>query len=134
MEPTLVRIGVMDSRRPQAVVTVPVRHLRGWERLRRALARVLAITGTGLVVGNIALLVVPFPHVHLCLFPVALILGPIIGVAAWRDRALLGPGAIGCPRCGDSTAVPAQLAGWPARFNCDHCHIMVELNPAIPRR
>jgi hypothetical protein len=130
MEPTLVRIGVMDSRRPQVVVSVAARHLRTWDRLRRALGRTAAVTGVGLLLGNVALVVVPVPHVHLCLFPISLILGPIVGVAAWRDRVLLAASALACPRCGGVADVPADLPGWPARFNCEHCGIMVELNLA----
>jgi hypothetical protein len=122
----------MDSRRPQEVVEVPARHLGPLQRVSRGLKRMLSITGLGLLVGNVLLLMLPFPHVHLCLLPVALIIGPIIGVAAWRDRVLLAPGVIACPRCGGDVDVPAELPGWPARLNCERCGIMVELTAALP--
>ncbi|MEW5737669.1 MAG: hypothetical protein AB1938_02020 [Myxococcota bacterium] len=130
MEPTWVRIGVMDSRRPQAVATVPARPLGQFERIRRGLMRMLLVSGVLLLVGNVGLVMVPIPHVHLCLFPLAFILGPIVGVAAWRDRAVLGQGAIACPRCGAEVALPAELPGWPARVTCERCAIMVEINLA----
>lgn len=133
LQPTLVRIGVMDSRRPQVVASVPARHLGAAARLWRGLRRTLLVTGTGFLVGNVALVMVPIPHVHLCLLPLSFVFGPIFGAFAWRDRALLGAAAVDCPRCGQQATVPERLAGWPARFNCQHCHIMVELNPARPR-
>jgi hypothetical protein len=125
-----VRVGMMDSRRPESVVIVPARRLRFFERLWRATGRFFGITGTGLVVGNMLLLMLPFPHLHLCLFPVALVLGPLIAFVTWRDRVLLAPALIPCPHCHHGAMVPAQLAGWPARFNCEHCGIRVELKPA----
>ncbi|MEW6434242.1 MAG: hypothetical protein AB1730_22300 [Myxococcota bacterium] len=134
MEPTLVRIGVMDSRRPQEVVSLPVRHLRQLERVGRGLKRMLSITGIGLLVANVFLLVIPLPHIHLCLLPIALTAGPIIGVAAWRQRVLLAAGPIACPRCDAPVLLPAELPGWPARLNCESCAAMVELNPATPAR
>lgn len=132
MEPTLVRIGVMDSRRPQEVVALPARHLHPLERLARGLKRMVTIVGVGLLVGNFLLVVIPFPAVHLCLIPVALIVGPIFGVATWKDRVLLAAQSIECPRCGGAAEVPAELPGWPARFNCERCAIMVEINAAAP--
>src|SRR5581483_8188101 len=130
MEPTPVRVGMMDSRRPEAVVTLPVRQLRLGERVWRAAKRLLGITGIGLLVGNVVLLMLPFPHVHLCLFPVVLILGPLIAFFAWRDRVVLGGATVPCPHCHRDIAVPDALYGWPARFNCQECGIRVELNAA----
>jgi hypothetical protein len=128
MELTPVRIGMMDSRRPEGVATIGVRQLRATERLWRAAKRLIGITGIGLLVGNIALLMLPFPHLHLCLFPVALILGPVIAFFAWRDSVVLGSGAVPCPHCHRDITVPRELYGWPARFNCLECGIRVELN------
>jgi hypothetical protein len=130
LQPTLVRIGVMDSRKPQAIITLPARHLRGFERLRRAAWRLLVVSGLGLVVGNVAVLIFPLPHVHFCLVPISLVIGPIAGVVAWRDSALLASTEVHCPRCGELATVPSGLAGWPARFSCLHCSAMVELNLA----
>ncbi len=123
----------MDSRKPQAIITLAARHLRRFERLRRATWRFVVISGAGLVVGNVAVLIFPVPHVHFCLFPISLVIGPIAGVVTWRDRALLASTDVPCPRCGEPATVPAGLAGWPARFNCLHCSAMVELNLAQRR-
>jgi hypothetical protein len=133
LQPTLVRIGVMDSRKPQAIITLAARHLRLVERFRRAAWRLLVVSGVGLVVGNVAVLIFPLPHVHFCLVPISLIIGPIAGVVAWRDRALLASTDVHCPRCSELARVPPGLAGWPARFNCMHCSAMVELNLAQGR-
>lgn len=122
----------MDSRRPQQVAALSARHLRQRERVLRGLKRMVTIVGIGLLVGNFLLVVIPFPAVHFCLIPVALIVGPIIGVATWKDRVLLPAQSIECPRCGGAADVPAELPGWPARFNCEHCAIMVEINVAHP--
>lgn len=128
--PTAVRIGTMDLRRPERVATLPARQLGGAERVWRGSRRLLAVSGGLLLLGNFMLLLVPVPHVHLCLFPLALILGPVLGWFAWRDRAVLAAAPLPCPRCHETIVVPDRLAGWPARFNCERCGIMVELNPA----
>jgi hypothetical protein len=120
----------MDSRRPGVVATLPARHLRFGERLKRALLRTFAVTGIGLLVSNFALLIMPVPHLHLCSIPLVLILGPLVGAVTFRDSALLGASDLPCPRCSVMVQVPAELPGWPARFNCIHCGIMVELNEA----
>jgi hypothetical protein len=129
VEPTFVRIGMMDSRRPQQVLTLPARQLRLLERLWRATRRVFGVTGLLLLLGNVALLMAPFPHLHLCLFPIALVLGPLLGWFAWRDRVVLAESRLPCPRCHHTLVVPEGTRGWPARFNCEQCGIMVELNP-----
>jgi hypothetical protein len=128
--PTPVRIGLMDQRRPEAVTTLPVRHLRWFERLWRATRRGFGVMGLLLLVGNFALLIFPVPHLHLCLFPIAFVLGPVLGIFSWRDRVLLPKAALPCPRCRDTVSVPDELGGWPARFNCSQCGIMIELNHA----
>ncbi len=66
MEPTSVRIGMMDSTRPGLVVLLPARHLGPWERFRRAFGRLIAVSGIALIISNFMLLIVPAPHVHLC--------------------------------------------------------------------
>jgi hypothetical protein len=129
-EPTQVRVGVMDwSPRPEQVLTVNARRLRPLERIWRAARRTLGVSGVLLIAGNVALMMAPFPHIHLCLFPLALVLGPVLGFVAWRDRAVLSAGELPCPRCHAPVAMPDGLAGWPARFNCERCGIRVELNP-----
>jgi hypothetical protein len=120
----------MDRRRPEIVVTLPAQHLTRRQRLWRAGGRLFGISGVLLVVGNILLFTFPVPHVHLCLFPLAMILGPVIGFVAWRDRVLLAEATLPCPRCHEDSKIPAGLSGWPARFNCERCGIMVELNQA----
>ena len=67
----------------------------------------------------------PFPHLRLCLFPLALVLGPLIAFFTWRDRVLLASATVPCPHCHHGAIVPQQLGGWPARFNCEHCGIRV---------
>ena len=131
MEPTHVRVGMMDaSKRPEMVVTVPARKLPLPERAWRAARRVLGVSGVLLLVGNVLLLMLPFPHLHLCLFPMAFVLGPLLGFFAWRDRVVLAASELPCPHCHEAVKVPEGLSGWPARFNCERCGIMVELNPA----
>ena len=130
MEPTHVRIGMMDSRRPQEVTVLPAHYLTVRERLTRAVKRFLLVSGGGLVLGNVGLFMFPFPHLHLCLFPFALIFGPLIAWFGWAGRVELGASELPCPRCHGTVEVPAGLVGWPARFNCVRCAIMIELTPA----
>ncbi len=120
----------MDIRRPEMVVTVPARKLPLGERVWRGSRRVLGVSGVLLLIGNVMLLMLPVPHLHLCLFPLALILGPVLGWFAWRDSVVLAKAELPCPMCHATVAVPEGLGGWPARFNCVHCGVMVELNPA----
>lgn len=115
---------------PEPVITVPARHLGLFERGWRAAGRLLGVSGVLLFLGNLGLLMIPVPHLHLCLFPLAFILGPIIGYVAWRDRVVLAKSELPCPRCHGAVTVPAGLSGWPARFNCERCGIMVELKAA----
>lgn len=129
-QPTPVRIGMMDSQKPQVVRTLPVRHLSGLERLWRASRKGLGWMTLLLVFGNLAFLIVPLPHFHLCLFPIAFVVGPVLAAFAWRDRVLIAKLELPCPRCSEPVTAPENLGGWPARFNCHRCGIMVELNPA----
>lgn len=131
-QPTQVRIGVMESRRPQEVRTLSVRHLRWFERLGRAGRRGLGLMTMLLVLGNLAFLFIPVPHLHLCLFPIAFVAGPVWAAFTWRDRVLITEARLTCPRCREEVACPGELGGWPARFNCLRCGIMVELNEAEP--
>lgn len=131
MEPTPVRVSLMESRRPGLVVTLPALHLGVLQRLGRTLKRLLVVTGCSLLALNVTILALPFPTVHLCTVPVALILGPLAAVFTWQARALLGGGAVPCPHCSASVAVPEQLPGWPARMNCQACGVRVELTPAL---
>lgn len=115
---------------PEVVATVPARHLGRAERIWRATGRLFGVSGALLFFANLGLLMIPVPHLHLCLFPLAFILGPIIGFVAWRDRVVLERAELPCPRCRDAVTVPEGVAGWPARFNCERCGIMVELKAA----
>jgi len=130
LSPFSVRIGTMDLRRPEMVATVPARTLHAGERVWRASKRLFGVSGGLLLLGNVLLLMVPVPHVHLCLFPLAFILGPVLGFFAWRDRVVLGAATLPCPKCHEPVVIPDGLTGWPARFNCERCGIRVELNPA----
>lgn len=130
MEPTAVRIGMMDSTRPGLVVTLPARHLGRWARLRRALSRLIIVSSIALLVSNFMLLIVPAPHLHLCSLPLAIIVGPLVAFLAWRQQVLLAATEIACARCGKPVSVPQDHPGWPARMNCLHCGIMVELTRA----
>lgn len=130
-EPTQVRVGTMDAPpRPEIIATLSARHLAPAERFKRAALRVFGVSGILLLVGNILLVTFPVPHLHLCLFPIALILGPVLGWFAMRERVVLEGGPLQCPRCHEEAVVPKDLSGWPARFNCERCGIMVELNSA----
>jgi hypothetical protein len=122
---------MMDSQRgPEQVLTVPAHRLGFIERVWRACKKTFGVTGSLLLLGNVLLILMPIPHVHLCLFPLAFVLGPLLGYFAWRDRVVLAATALPCPHCHRTVTVPEGLSGWPARFNCDACGIMVELNPA----
>jgi len=129
-EPTAVRVSVMDSRRPALVVVLPAAHLGVVRRAWRTLGRLLLVTGGSLLALNLAILAVPFPTIHLCTVPLAVMAGPVAAWWAWRTRALLGAAQVHCPRCGEGVAVPERLPGWPARVGCAACGILVELNPA----
>lgn len=123
MQPTPVHVGVMDSQRPGLVVMLPVAPLSSAARMVRGLLRMALVSGIGLVVLLIPLL-------HACGAVVAVLAGPIAGFFAWRQAALIGAGEVACPRCTQPLAMPAKLAGWPARTHCQKCGAMVELNPA----
>jgi hypothetical protein len=118
------------SPRPEMVLTLPARHLGLRERVWRGALRVFGVTGIMLIVGNVLLIALPIPHVHLCIFPLAFILGPLVGFLAWRNRVVLAPTSLPCPRCRQAAQIPSELTGWPAHFNCEQCGIMVELNAA----
>lgn len=120
--------------RPSEVITLPARHLKIGERIWRASKRLFGVSGLLLLVGNLALLFFPVPHVHLCLFPIALVLGPVLAWFAGRERVVFAASDFPCPRCHDTAHLPEGLSGWPARFNCLHCGIMVELNPVTAAR
>lgn len=127
MEPTPVRVGVMDSQKPGLVVMLPVEPLSPQARMLRVAKRVAIVSGIGL-------LILPLPLLHACGAVVALVAGPIAGVFAWRDTVLFGAGEVACPRCGKPVSIPPKLAGWPARVHCGQCGAMVELQaaPALP--
>ena len=125
MEPTPVRVGVMDSARPGLVVTLPVEQLSSRARAWRGAKRTLLVSGIGL-------LIIPVPLLHLCGVAVAFVAGPIAGVFAWKSTALFGAGEVPCPKCSQSVALTPKLAGWPARVHCQKCGAMVELQPALP--
>ncbi|MGV3623186.1 MAG: hypothetical protein ACO1OB_20370 [Archangium sp.] len=131
--PTQVRVGVMDSARPGEVVTLQVRHLSLGERMRIGSWRFLWVGFVALFISNFILLVIPAPHIHLCSLPIALALGPLVGYLSWRIKARFDAQSMRCPKCSKDIEVPAQLGGWPARFNCIHCGRMVELSLALER-
>lgn len=128
--PTPVRVGIMERKRPELVSILPIRHLSLFERMLRAGKRSLVVMGVLVLLGNVAFILMPIPHVHLCLFPLAFVLGPIVAFMSWRDRVLLSQTELPCPRCQKSVTIPDGIGGWPARFNCDSCAAMVELNEA----
>ena len=123
MEPTPVRVGVMDSMRPGLVVTLNVEQLSPQVRAWRGLKRTLIVSGIGAVVVFI-------PLVHACGLVVLLVAGPIAGVFAFRQAAIIGGGSVPCPKCSALVTMVEGLAGWPARVHCQKCGAMVELNPA----
>jgi hypothetical protein len=116
---------------PAIIATLPARHLARGERLKRGAARLFGASGIVLLVANVMLIALPLPHLHLCLFPLALILGPVLGWFAMRERVVFEGGPMQCPRCREEAVIPKNTAGWPARFNCERCGIMVELNSAV---
>lgn len=128
--PTPVRVGIMDRHRPELVSTLAVRHLNVPERLWRSAKRSGVVMGVVLLLGNVSLVFFPIPHIHLCLFPLAFVLGPIIAFMSWRDRVVLPQTDLPCPRCNENVTIPEGLGGWPARANCNACAAMVELNGA----
>lgn len=120
----------MERRRPEVVAMLPVRHLNVPERVWRSVKRSGVFMGIVLLVGNVSVIFLPIPHVHLCIFPIAFVIGPLIALFSWRDRVLLPQTDLPCPRCAQNVTIPEGLGGWPARFNCDACAAMVELNAA----
>lgn len=120
----------MDSLRPGLVVTLMAEHFTFSRRVLRGLLRGFAIGGAAFVIENFLLLVIPVPHIHLCTLPLTLVLGPIISFLTFRNRVELAAAEIPCPRCAEKVNVPDRASGWPARFNCPHCAIMIELRPA----
>lgn len=123
MEPTPVRVGVMDSKRPGLVVSLNVEHLSAQVRTWRAVKRTLFVSGIGAVVVFVPLL-------HVCGLAVLLVAGPIAGAFAFKQAALVGGGSVPCPKCGEAVTLTDGLTGWPARVHCQKCGAMVELNPA----
>ena len=123
MQPTAVRVGVMDSMRPGLVAMLNVEQLSLGRRVWRALKRALIVSGIGAVV-----LVIPL--LHACGLAVLLVAGPIAGVFAFRQAAIIGGGSVPCPKCSTPVTMTQGLAGWPARVHCQKCGAMVELNPA----
>jgi hypothetical protein len=132
VEPTSVRIGMMDSRRPGVVTVLQARHLTRAQRLARALRRFVVAALLSVVVLNVLLLFVPVPVLHLCTLPAAVLVAPILTVVTFRQTVLLAACEVPCPRCGEPVAFPADFPGWPARRNCLGCGIMVELDLARP--
>lgn len=130
VEPTSVRIGLMDSRRPGLVEVLPARHLSFPARAWRAMKTGFVVGVCALLATNFAMLVVPIPWVHFCTVPIALIIGPLMAFVTWRQRVLLKAAQIGCPRCREKVDFPEGKPGWPARQNCLKCGIMVELDAA----
>jgi hypothetical protein len=120
----------MERKRPELVTMLPIRHLNLAERLLRAGKRSLVVMGVLVLLGNVAFILMPIPHVHLCLFPLAFVLGPIVAIMSWQDRVLIPQTELPCPRCQNNVTIPEGIGGWPARFNCDSCAAMVELNEA----
>jgi hypothetical protein len=86
VEPTAVRIGLMDSRRPGLVEWLPARHLTPMQRAWRALKRGFVVGGTSLVVTNLLVLFVPIPWLHFCTVPFAILAGPLMAVLTVRGR------------------------------------------------
>lgn len=125
LKPTPVRVGVMDSQRPGQVVELGVEVLAPSARTWRGITRGLLVSASGLL-----LLPVPVAH-FVCLPIVVLVGGPIAGVFAWRQQALVGAGqSVPCAKCNEPIAIARKLGGWPARLHCGKCGAMVELNPA----
>lgn len=120
----------MDSARVGNVVMLQVRHLGVGERFRRSLWRFTWVAFVALFISNFILLVIPAPHIHLCSLPVSAAVGPLVGWMTWRVKARFDAQQVPCPHCTRVLDVPAELSGWPGRFNCLHCGRMVELTPA----
>lgn len=82
MQPTQVHIGVMDSRKPGQVVSLPVRHLTMGQRVGRGLLRMVMVSLPGALFAL-------FPP-HFCGALVAVLGGPIAGLLAARAAAVDG--------------------------------------------
>ncbi|MBL8911750.1 MAG: hypothetical protein JNM17_13745 [Archangium sp.] len=121
----------MDSLRPGLVVTLMAQHFTLRQRLGRALWRGFSVMFIGLLIANFLLLLIPTPHLHVCSIPISILLGPIVAIFVFRTRVQLAAAEIPCPRCAAKVMVPDKLGGWPARFNCQHCAIMIELQAAL---
>jgi hypothetical protein len=123
-KPTPVRVGVMDSQKPGVVTELGVEVLSSSARAMRGFTR-------GGLVSALGLLLIPIPLIHFCVPVVVLIVGPIVGVFAWKKSALIAAGqTVQCAKCNEPITIAKNLAGWPARVHCGKCGAMVELNPA----
>jgi hypothetical protein len=123
MQPTPLRIGIMDSQREKLSATLPVLQLSVGARVGRGLLRFLVVSGIGA-------LLVPVPLLHLCGAVVAVVVGPIVGLFAFLPKAKVGGGQITCPKCSTAVTVRDGVMGWPARVQCLACKSMLELTPA----
>lgn len=100
--------------------------------MKRAGAKLLWVSALSLFISNFALLVVPLPHLHICTLPLSFIVGPLVAWMSWRTEVVFENGSLSCPRCHRDVELPRDLEGYPARFNCVHCAIMIELVSAEP--
>ena len=123
MQPTPLRIGIMDSQREKLSATLPVLRLRLGARVGRGLLRFVVISGVGAVLVFV-------PMLHLCGAVAAVFVGPLVGLVAFLPKARLGGGEITCPKCSKPVTVRDGVMGWPARVQCLDCKSMLELTLA----
>ena len=125
MQPTVLRIGSMDSQREKLSATLPVLRLSLGARVGRGLLRFVIVSGIGAAL-------IPVPLLHLCGAIVAAIVGPVVGLFAFLPKAKVGAGEIVCPKCSQPVVVRDGVMGWPARVQCLGCKSMLELTPEVP--
>lgn len=122
MQPTALRLGIMDSQREKVAVTLPVHELSVGARLGRGVLRFLGVSLVGAVLALV-------PLMHLCGAVVAVVVGPIVGVFSFLPKARVGAGEVACPKCAGAVSVRDGVMGWPARVQCLSCKSMLELTP-----
>lgn len=108
--------------RTQRLTPATVR-VESWDRRGRA-KRALKMLG---MCWGAAIVLVPFPILHLTLVPLLLLTGPFAAAYVFsRDRVILD-GAGDCPDCGKPFRVARLAYRFPQSDLCEHCQSSVKL-------
>jgi hypothetical protein len=92
-------------------------------------ARMMRAVKTGALFWGIAIACVFVPILHFFLVPTFLILGPVLGVIAYKKEAKILSGTVECPSCHAQFEPPAGPVKWPQKEICNKCRSQVTLIP-----